>query len=340
MRSLTSLLGAVSLAALILSAGEGTARARKGRVKKAAPAAQAAEETRVAITKLMGKFKWGMTPGAVLQELNKDVEKEYLPKIQEEGDPLLQDRIRREMMEKKKELKSTHIQFTGKRTPWDVSLVDKEFGHRNDESMIVMWTKKDRRFYFFHHDRLWKLYIAFNTDLFKGKTFEDFARVMEARFGKADHKFAVTLRGDQKLDHLAWPPTQGTKMKAIDNTGFYGNFCLVLSDTSQEENVMTGRRLNSPMKKKGSALVEALTSGGGEDTSDENEGIVDRITGREDAEINKKRIIPKPLPSAAPTASSADDEEEDASSSARPTTPTQKKGKKIDSANPLDGLDL
>ena len=36
---------------------------------------------------------------------------------------------------------ATHIRFNGQKTGWDVSIVDREFGHRNSESMVVMWER-------------------------------------------------------------------------------------------------------------------------------------------------------------------------------------------------------
>lgn len=331
MKTFITFLGFLMVFSLCLDEGEARGKKKKRRAKKAKKVEQATEETRTAITKLMGKFKWGMTSSNVLGRLSKKVEEEFLPKIQGERDPLLQDRLRREMMAKMKEVKKNYAKFEGQQTPWDVSLVDKEFGHKNNETMAVMWTKKDRRFYFFHHDRLWKLYIAFNADLFKGKTFDDFAGVMEARFGKADRKYVTTLKGESKLDHLAWPNAGGSRMKAIDHTGFYGNFCLVLEDVAEWENVDTGRRLNSPKRDTGDSLVEAVTSGRGNETNDENEDIVDQITGRRESGDAVKSIT-----------SPGTRKRSIAPGSASPNTvaPKPKRKKKINAKNPLEGMDI
>ena len=295
---------------------------KKRRRKKAKKVKIASKQTQVGVEKLMGKFKWGMKPGKILKDLEVKLAKGYKTQIQSERNPLKQDRLRKEMLGAIKKLKKNHVKFTGKRSPWDLSLIDKEYAHKNNESMIVMWGKRDRKFYFFHHDRLWKIYIAFNTAMFRGKTFADFAGAMEARFGTAERKYATTISGESKLDHLAWPPAGKTKLKAIDNTGLYGNFCLVLLDKDEAGNVMDGRKLNSPKKKSGDPLVEAVTKDGDTGT-DENEDIVDRITG-------KKSRAP----------STGGGHRPRRPGTVNTTPPKPKKRKKVDTADPLKGLDI
>ena len=234
------------------------------------------------------------------------------------------------MMDKLKKVKKDYVTFSGKRSSWDVSLVDKEFAHKNNESMAVAWKKRERRFFFFHNDRLFKIFIAFNSEMFADKTFEDFAQAMETRFGPAERKFTVTLRGDQKMDHLAWPQSGQTKLLAYDYTGFYGNFCLSLIDMREWDSVKTGRQLNSPKRKYTDPLVEAVTRGG-DSGRDENENVVDRITG--------KGVKAPPGG-------------EEGGSTAAPTRPgtsrpdygdepdKPKRKKKLNPKNPLDGLDI
>jgi len=320
MRAIISAL-AVTLA---LGFGGGVVEAKAKPKKKAAKKQEAlpkvaTKETTVAIEKLMGIFKWGMTSQQVMNQLEKDVRAEMEPVIKNTADPLAQDRVRREMMEKLKEIKQRYTKFEGKATPWDVSLVDKEFAHKNNESMVHVFTKKDRRFFFFHNDKLWKLYIAFNSDLYEGKSFEDFAGAMETRFGRAQRKFAVTLKGEQKMSHLSWPPSPTTILRAIDETGFYGNFCLVLTDKNELPVVRSGRKVNSPKREYSDPLIDAVTkdggtegtgTGGGEDAAPSDSGSSGK--GKKGKGIVK-----------------TDDE---------PTKPEKKK--KVNEKNPLDGLDI
>ena len=282
----------------------------------------------------MGEYKWGMSSAKVLSQLREDIRTEEELILKRIKDPLEQDRRRREMMEKLVKVKKDYVVFGGKRSPWDVSLVDKEFAHKNNESMAVAWKKKERRFFIFHHDRLWKMFIAFNSELFADKTFEDFAQAMESRFGPAERKFTVNLKGDQKMDHLAWPQSGQTKLLAYDYTGFYGNFCLSLVDVKEWDNVKTGRSMNSPKRKYSDSLVEAVTKGESSGR-DDNEDVIDRITGKGSSGVP----------------SGGSDQDEGSSSSARPTKPgtarpsydepeKPKHKKKLNPKNPLDGLDI
>jgi hypothetical protein len=294
----------------------------KKKKKKRKTKLKATKATFTGITKLMGKFKWGMSNTKVLQMIRAQIRAEEEPILKKIKDPLEQDKRRREMFAKLRKVKKNYVEFLGKRTPWDVSLVDKEFAHKNNESMAVVWKKKERRFYFFHHGQLWKVFIAFNAEMFEDKTFEDFAQVMEKRFGSAERKFTVTLKGEQKMDHLAWPKAGRTKMLAYDLTAFYGNFCLSLVDMNTWSNVKHGRELNSPKRKYSDPLVKAVTTPGGSG-GDANEDIVDRITGK------------------GTTAPSVGGSSGGTPSSPRPGySPPRRPKKKLDPKNPLKGLDI
>ena len=324
---------------LALALGAPCAEAAKAKKKaakvvkakgKKKPPAQATAQTKLGIDKLMGQYKFGMSSAKILGMVEKDLNTEHYPAIKQTTDAMQQDRLRRELMDKIKELKRSLIKFTGKHTPWDISMVDKEFAHKNDESMIVVWTKKDRRFFFFHNDKLYKLFIAFNADLFQDKTFEDFAQVMENRFGPAERKFTTTLKGDKVMDHLAWPPSANTLLRAIDHTKLYGNFCLVLVDKGEQETVTAGRRVNSPSKKYNDPLVDSVTKdeGGG---GDSDEDIVDRITRRTSKSPPADTTAPPPPPPKKGGTVTPDRDTD---------TPPAKKHKKVNAKNPLDGLDI
>ena len=105
------------------------AQRRKRRRKKAK---KAAVKTKVGLIKLMGKFKWGMKPGKILKDLEVKIAKTYKKKIENEKDPLRQDRLRKEMLTAIRKLKKNHVRFTGKQSPWDLSLIDKEYSHKNN----------------------------------------------------------------------------------------------------------------------------------------------------------------------------------------------------------------
>jgi hypothetical protein len=324
----------VSLVTVVLAlavSAEAKPKKKAKVAKKAAASAQAIKQATLGIEKLMGAYKWAMASSKVMGMLERDVNTEMDPQIKTTSDPLAQDRLRREKMDKIKELKKSYVKFDGKQTPWDISMVDKEFAHKNNESMAVVWTKKDRRFFFFHNEKLYKLYIAFNADMFQDKTFEDFAQVMETRFGKAERKYHSSIKGEKIMDHLAWPPTSTTLLRAIDNTKLYSNFCLVLVDKSEQENVSSGRKVNSPRKKYNDPLVDMVTKDD-EGGKDSEEDIVDRITRRtsKSPTVGDGEAAPQPTPRVTPRKPGSTPD----------APPPAKKQKKINAKNPLDGLDI
>lgn len=317
----------ISIAALMLFATVDT-DAKRRRRKRRAQKVKVATKTQVAeYNKLLGKFKWGMSSEKVLEQLESDLRQSYKKKIVKIKDELEQDRQRKELFAELKKLKSSHIKFDGKKNRWDVSMIEHEYAHKNNESMIVRWSKRDRRFYFFHFGKLWKVYIAFNSELFSGKKFADFVNVMERRFGKGTAKWKINVKKESELSHIEWPPAGNTSLKAVDETAFYANFCLVLKDRREFQRVKEGRAINSPKKSSGKSLVDAVTQGDGK-MVDPNASIVDQLTGQN---TNKpKGQVAKP---AAPRKISP---KEYAPSSAK----KKRRGKRSKKDDPLGGLDI
>lgn len=268
----------LSLLAAITTLVSVSAEAR-GKKSKSPARPRASKQMVKEVGQLMGKYKWGMTSRAVLNLLANELRQDFKERLKQEKEPLRQDRLRREMGEQIAKLRKDHVKFGGKATPWDVSLVDKEFAHRNNESMLVRWGRRDRRFYFFQADKLWKIYIAFNSDLYRDKTFEDFAGVMQRRFGPAERKFRKTLKGESALSHLQWPLAGATSLVAIDNTEFYGNFCLVLINHKTGLMIQSQRKRAAPSKQYRDPLIDAVTKPGGKGQPTSG-NVVEQITGR------------------------------------------------------------
>jgi hypothetical protein len=274
------------LGTLILSLSLATPVLAKGKGKKAAATATASDESEgkktapnpKALADLAGKFKWGMTPENISKIIIDQLTTKLQEQIQKETDVYQQDNLRKELAEELEKVKSSYIKFDGQKSGWDVSIVDKEFSHRNDESMMVYWEKDQRRFLFFWHDKLYKQFIAFNAEhpKFQGKTFDDFAKLIENRFGPAEMKFAnLRTKDEQTLDHLEWAPSGDDELWAIDQSQFYGNFCLVLRQRSVVAQM--GSKAHAP-KANTNAIIDSVTTRDKNDT-DANADIVDQITG-------------------------------------------------------------
>ena len=268
-------------AALVVAAlGPGSALA-KG--KSSASKARAADAR--AVGELAGKFKWGMSPADAQKLIAEGIHAKYVDMIKKEPDIYKQDQLRKDEGEEIQKVKDSYVKFDGV-TPgtkeWGTSIVQSEFAPRNDESMMTLWEKDQRRFLFFWHDKLYKQYIAFNAEhpVFAGKSFDDFAKLIQNRYGPAEMKFAqMKTKQDMKLDHLEWPAAGEFQLWAIDQSEFYGNFCLVLFNPSVAKDVERARSEHNTKPAHGNALIDAVTQNpkvGG----DANENIVDQITGK------------------------------------------------------------
>jgi len=280
MRRVFALLALFALAfAAAPALGKGKAAAK---AKGQAPSARA-------ISELMGKFKWGMTPDDVLKPITEDIHARYAELIKKEIDVYRQDQLRQKENEEVKAVKDSLVKFDGKKTGWDTSIIDKEFAQRNDESMMVLWEKDQRRFLFFWNDKLYKQYIAFNAEhpVFQGKSFDDFAKLIQNRYGPAEMKMAtLRTKDDVTLDHLEWPPSGDFTLWAIDQSGFYGNFCLKLQQTSVIAQIERGRQEHNPKQSSRNAIIDAVTAPE-QVKGDPNADIVDDIVGRKTQRTNQ-----------------------------------------------------
>ena len=292
MRRLLTVMG---LAVLVVP----TAGEAKKAPKAPAPEPKAHAPSARAIGDLAGKFKWGMSTDEVLKVVGGDIHTRYDEMIKKELDTFRQDQLRKQESEDVEKVKSSLVKFDGQKSGWDVSLIDKEFAHRNDESMIVLWEKDQRRFLFFWHGKLYKQYIAFNAEhpVFKGKTFDDFANLIQDRYGRAEMKFApLKTKDDLTLDHLEWPPSGDFVLWAIDQSSFYGNFCLSLSQASVLARLEKSRGEHNPKQAKGNAVIDAVTAPP-QVQGDPNADIVDEVLGRKGMRTNQGAAPPPETPS-------------------------------------------
>src|SRR5262249_19186170 len=142
-------------------------------------------------------------------------------------------------------------------------------------------------------------------DLFQGKSFDDFAGIIQQRYGRGQAKYKLNRKGEQELQHLEWPPSGTTLLRAVDQSGFFHTFCLVIEDRNVSSIVAPKHKENA-MVGEGGGIVSEITRPekvGGDTNSD----IVDQITGRgkgastseEPVHISEpSKLNPEPTPAA------------------------------------------
>jgi hypothetical protein len=270
---------------LLASATTGGALAAKAAAAKTAKAAAVKAPLASAdeLAKIKGDFKWGMSPDEVLVKMVERVESSYEARINKAAnDPAKQDRVRKEMRAEVEKVKEhSLVKFDGQKTGYDVSIIDQEFIHGNNESMLVGKDDNATRYFFFDEGRLYKMFIAFDKDMLQGKDFKQFGQLMQARFGKArevyvDEKSKAGVA--HKLDHYAWTSKTGDVLRLVDRSSFYDVYCLVIGEGAVMDRLAEVRRAHAKTART-DALVEAVTTGKPSDR-DSNDSVIDDITGR------------------------------------------------------------
>jgi hypothetical protein len=311
----------------------------------AAPQASAKE-----IDKLKGEFKWGMSPDEVMTKMVQKIEGTFEERLKKTAtDPARQDRVRKEMRaETEKARKHSLVKFEGQKSGYDVSIIDQEFGHNVGESMLVAKEDNASRYFFFVSDRLYKMFVAFDKDMLEGKTFKDFGQLMQARFGKAKEIFIDerTKSGvNHKLDHYIWSTKAGDVLRLVDRSAFYDVYCLVIYDGNVAQQQMASYKAHKKADR-ADALVDAIVTKP-LNNRDENDNVIDRITGREvrrpGDDAPKDIVVPMPQNVKAPSPSEVNRSEAANPPDEETKAPASKKGKGKDKPQenkPPAGLEL
>jgi hypothetical protein len=265
----------VGLLSVVLGVGVAQAEGKKAKGK---PAKEAKIANSAAIAESMGELKWGMSKDDLLGKLTDKIKEKYRPLVAKTKSAVEEDRLRNKAKEEMRAIRDSYVEFTGASTGWDVSFLKGEFTHNNDESMLVMRDENSQNFYFFFGNRLWKWYKAFDAAVFKAGDFSGFAGSVQRRFGEATDMHGAGDDGAGERHWLEWQD-EASRLRAIDQTGFYGFYCLVFEDRATVKN-LAALRTNKPKSgDKRHALVESVTS---DDSAapDDSPNIVDRITGK------------------------------------------------------------
>ncbi|HUQ02613.1 MAG TPA: hypothetical protein VM261_08970 [Kofleriaceae bacterium] len=263
---------------LALGAHSADAKAKKKKppakvVKKEEKVAPPNAEQKKALGELMGSFKFGMTKDEVITQLTKSIDERYADQIKATNDVYTQDKLRKEKNKEVTRIRQSYAEFTGKKTGWDVSVVDSEFAHNTEESMLVYWEnqggKNQRRFFFFQGGELWKMFIAIDTKSLADdqRNFGFFRGLMEARYGKG-----ATIEG-----RAVWKVPE-FEVHAVDKMAFYGAFGLLIQNPAKLKAIAELRTANAPAKKDKDALIEVIRDKPDDKVNlDENKDAVDAI---------------------------------------------------------------
>lgn len=234
--------------------------------------------TSAEIATSMEGFSWGMSKDEVQKKLIDGVKEKYRPLVAKTKDAVEEDRLRTAASDEMKRIRDSYVEFKGTSTGWDVSFLKGEFTHGNNESMIVQRDKNSQNFYFFINSKLWKWYKAFDAEVFKAGDFAGFADAVQRRFGPAKDASGELAPGAGNRHWLEWQD-DSTRLRAVDQSDFYGFYCLVFEERATVNNLAKLRSNTRQVASKQNSVIDAVTTPVDRDP-DAQPDVVDRITGK------------------------------------------------------------
>jgi len=252
-----------------------TAKAPAPKPKKpAAPPPMVTAEHKKALAEKFGGFKFGMSKDEVLGVLQKQIDERYEDKIKATTDIAVQDRYRKDKKGELSRISQSFIAFDAKTSPWDVSIVETEFAHNTDESMMERWEneggKNQRRFFFFYNQKLWKMYLSLDVSIIpeEKRNFETFKSVMEGQYGA----------GSVNEGTISWRAGE-FDVRAVDRLKDYGALGLVVEDPKVRTDVMATREAHKPPEQAHNTIINSVIDKDNKDHPDmkANGGAVDAV---------------------------------------------------------------
>ena len=225
----------------------------------------------------MGDLRWGMTESEVVSFAKRKIGERYAEQMKK-ADAGKQAKLKDEMKRAQAEVEKSRVAFEGTRSRWDSSPVAGEFNYGDDESMLVVKDDSSQNYYFFRDGRLWKWYKAFDAAVFPADSFATFASAVQRRFGPAKDAHGELAPGSGERHWLEWQDEQ-TRLRAVDQTDFYGFYCLVFEQKTTVANLAQLRSNTREVASKQHAMIEAVTAKGGAVDPDSSPDIADRISG-------------------------------------------------------------
>jgi len=243
-------------------------------VKKAGPPPMVTAEHKKALAEKFGGFKFGMTKDEVLGVLQKQIDERYEDKIKGTTDIAVQDRYRKDKKTELNRVSQSYITFDAKTSPWDVSIVEGEFLHNTNESMMERWEneggKNQRRFFFFYDQKLWKMYLSLDVSMIpeEKRNFETFKGVMEGQYGT----------GAVVGNTISWRAGE-FDVRAVDRLKDYGALGLAVEDPTVRTSVMATREQHKVPAHQNNSIINSVIDKDNKDHPDmkANNGAVDAV---------------------------------------------------------------
>lgn len=282
-------LSCLAMLFVLTSAQMASAKGAKAKASKSKGPAPVAKEADV--KEFKGEFTWGMTPQQVMEKLNAKIDAAYKDRVEKARmDPRLSDKLRDQIKAEKAVVSKSYVKFDGNNAAWGTSIIDEEFLPNNGESMLVYREDKSKRYFFFSGESLYKMFVAFDKEVVAGKSFMQFGDVMQEKYGKAQPVYReVAMHGmkDKILDAYQWRSAEGDGLRLVDRSKFYDVYCLVIYDHNVADRQAEIRKSRGTNEVRDTFVDSVITDK--QSDRDENDNVVDRITGKEVLKPGERR---------------------------------------------------
>ena len=226
------------------------------------------------LSELYGGFKFGQSKDEVIKILGKQLDERYEEKIKATTDVSAQDRLRKEKKTELSRVNQSYVTFEGKKTGWDVSIIEDEFAHNTGESMLDRWENKDgknnRRFFFFHEGKLWKMFISLDVSILPEdkRTFETFQAYMVGKYGA----------GNVEPGYIVWHAGE-FEVRALDKLKTHSTLALVIEDPGVKKSLVALRESKAEKKPETSPIIKSVVDNDHSDKPDvkQNSNAVDQV---------------------------------------------------------------
>jgi hypothetical protein len=265
--------------AQMAAAAKGGKAAKKEKVKGTGTPGEGVRDQRA-----QGRSTRGACPPRqVKDKLFAKIDESYKDQLEKARlEPAKNDKIRQNLKADKDRISKSFVKFEGKTPGWEVSIIDEEFVPNNGESMLVYQENKQKRYFFFNGEALFKMFIAFDKEVVQGKSFVEFGEMMQNKFGKAQpvYRTIVTSRregsGSRYLSVAfvrgRWPaPCRPFQVLR----------CLLPGGLRPFRGGPAGRGQEGQRGQGARRLLRRQRDFRQASDRDENDNVVDRITGKE-----------------------------------------------------------
>jgi hypothetical protein len=164
-------------------------------------------------------LNWGISLAELSRLYEKAFDREYIPLLKKAQPGVEMRGLEEELKDKKELIKRNALEFGDVPTGIDNTPLKGEYAYKNNESMTRL-THRDGtvRNFFFHRDRLWKVYdeYKFNTKVVRAADFDSEVAYVTKKLGGAPRKYEIEK--GRSFPEAVWSG-KGMVVRAVDRGG-------------------------------------------------------------------------------------------------------------------------